>query len=49
MQFIHNNLGYRRGDETVEHKDEVVRPLAKALQEGGLRVWYDEFRAQDRR
>lgn len=24
-------------------KDEVVRPLAHALQERGLRVWYDEF------
>jgi hypothetical protein len=26
-----------------EDKDEVVRPLAHALQSGGLRVWYDEF------
>jgi len=26
-----------------EDKDEVVRPLAIALQAGGLRVWYDEF------
>ncbi|MFQ5850829.1 MAG: toll/interleukin-1 receptor domain-containing protein [Candidatus Binatia bacterium] len=26
-----------------EDKDEVVRPLAHALQEAGLRVWYDEF------
>lgn len=26
-----------------EDKDEVVRPLATALQDGGLRVWYDEF------
>lgn len=26
-----------------EDKDEVVRPLAIALQSGGLRVWYDEF------
>ncbi|WP_328734810.1 toll/interleukin-1 receptor domain-containing protein [Falsiroseomonas selenitidurans] len=26
-----------------EDKDEVVRPLALALQEAGLSVWYDEF------
>lgn len=26
-----------------EDKDAVVRPLAVALQSGGLRVWYDEF------
>jgi hypothetical protein len=26
-----------------EDKDEVVRPLAVALQSGGLSVWYDEF------
>lgn len=26
-----------------EDKDEVVRPLANALQAGGLKVWYDEF------
>lgn len=26
-----------------EDKDEVVRPLAIALKEGGLKVWYDEF------
>lgn len=26
-----------------EDKDEVVRPLAIALQNAGLRVWYDEF------
>lgn len=26
-----------------EDKDEVVRPLAFALQNGGLSVWYDEF------
>jgi hypothetical protein len=26
-----------------EDKDEVVRPLAHALQNGGLNVWYDEF------
>ncbi|QYY35269.1 DUF1883 domain-containing protein [Ruficoccus sp. ZRK36] len=26
-----------------EDKDEVVRPLALALQAGGLKVWYDEF------
>lgn len=26
-----------------EDKDEVVRPLAEALRNGGLDVWYDEF------
>lgn len=26
-----------------EDKDDVVRPLANALKEGGLSVWYDEF------
>lgn len=26
-----------------EDKDEVVRPLATALQEKGVRIWYDEF------
>ena len=26
-----------------EDKDEVVRPLAEALREGGLSVWFDEF------
>ncbi len=26
-----------------EDKDEIVRPLARALQAGGLKVWYDEF------
>ena len=26
-----------------EDKDEVVEPLAQALQDGGLSVWYDEF------
>ena len=26
-----------------EDKDDVVRPLAHALQAGGLKVWYDEF------
>lgn len=26
-----------------EDKEEVVRPLALALQNGGLKVWYDEF------
>ena len=26
-----------------EDKDEVVRPLAMALKEKGLSVWYDEF------
>ena len=26
-----------------EDKDEIVRPLAHALQSEGLSVWYDEF------
>ena len=26
-----------------EDKDDVVRPLAHALQDAGLQVWYDEF------
>lgn len=26
-----------------EDKDDVVRPLAEALREAGLKVWYDEF------
>ena len=26
-----------------EDKDDVVRPLAHALKDGGLSVWYDEF------
>ena len=29
-----------------EDKDEVVRPLASALKEEGLHVWYDEFELQ---
>ena len=28
---------------STEDKDEVVRPLAHALQALGLQVWYDEF------
>ena len=28
---------------TSEDKDEVVRPLAIALRDAGLSVWYDEF------
>ena len=39
-----NNVEY---DVFISHasedKDEVVRPLAQALQDGGLSVWYDEF------
>jgi hypothetical protein len=27
----------------TEDKDAIVRPLAEALQERGLKVWYDEF------
>lgn len=38
---------YRTFDVFVSHatedKDEVVRPLAEALQAEGLQVWYDEF------
>jgi hypothetical protein len=26
-----------------EDKEEIVRPLAAALRDGGLKVWYDEF------
>jgi Domain of unknown function (DUF1883)/TIR domain len=29
-----------------EDKDEVVRPLANALRDEGLKVWYDEFELQ---
>jgi len=40
-------FGEREWDVFISHatedKDEVVRPLAHALQELGLRVWYDEF------
>lgn len=46
--------GLGRGDEVPreydvfishasEDKDDVVRPLAHALSNGGLKVWYDEF------
>ena len=39
-----NNVEY---DVFISHasedKDEVVRPLAQALRDGGLSVWYDEF------
>lgn len=39
-----NNLEY---DVFISHasedKDQVVRPLARSLCDGGLRVWYDEF------
>lgn len=38
---------YRKYDIFISHasedKDEVVRPLAYALQSSGLKVWYDEF------
>jgi len=39
--------GARAFDVFISHasedKDEVVRPLAEALRNGGLEVWYDEF------
>lgn len=39
--------GVREYDVFISHasedKDVVVRPLAHALQDAGLRVWYDEF------
>lgn len=39
--------GDRQFDVFISHasedKDEVVRPLAEALRNGGLEVWYDEF------
>lgn len=46
------SLGHAEADETSydvfishasEDKDAVVRPLAQALQQAGLVVWYDEF------
>jgi hypothetical protein len=40
-------VGTREYDVFISHasedKEAVVRPLANALREGGLRVWYDEF------
>jgi hypothetical protein len=39
--------GFRAFDVFISHasedRDEVVRPLAEALRNGGLDVWYDEF------
>ncbi len=39
--------GEREFDVFISHasedKDEIVRPLAHALKEAGLKVWYDEF------
>lgn len=39
--------GEREFDVFISHasedKDEIVRPLAHALKESGLKVWYDEF------
>ena len=42
-----NEVGTREYDVFISHasedKDDVVRPLAHALSDGGLSVWYDEF------
>ncbi len=42
-----HNYYVREYDVFISHasedKDDVVRPLAHALQDGGLKVWYDEF------
>lgn len=46
ISLTHNNY-MREYDVFISHasedKDEVVRPLANALQASGLKVWYDEF------
>lgn len=46
-QAENDDDAHRSWDVFVSHatedKDEVVRPLANALQQLGLRVWYDEF------
>jgi len=43
----HTNDAKREYDVFISHasedKDEVVRPLAHALKDGGLAVWFDEF------
>jgi hypothetical protein len=42
-----HNTTQREYDVFISHasedKDDVVRPLAHALSDGGLKVWYDEF------
>lgn len=44
---VYEDEGVREFDVFISHasedKDEVVRPLAHALQDAGLKVWYDEF------
>ena len=46
----YNESNIREYDVFISHasedKDEVVRPLAYALQNCGLKVWYDEFELQ---
>lgn len=43
----HADINNRKYDVFISHatedKDTIVRPLAIALSEGGLKVWYDEF------
>jgi histidyl-tRNA synthetase len=53
--LVHNDAAPNLADDEVEKKfdvfishasedkDEVVRPLANALRDEGLKVWYDEF------
>ncbi|HET8574326.1 MAG TPA: DUF1883 domain-containing protein [Edaphocola sp.] len=45
--FGFDNGAYREHDVFISHasedKDEIVRPLAIALRNAGLSVWYDEF------
>ncbi len=44
---VYEDEGEREFDVFISHasedKDDVVRPLAHALQDAGLKVWYDEF------
>lgn len=44
---LDGDSGVREYDVFISHasedKDAVVRPLANALRNSGLRVWYDEF------
>lgn len=45
--FDHQEHDYREHDVFISHasedKEEIVRPLAFALRNAGLSVWYDEF------
>ena len=33
----------------TEDKEEFVRPLARALEQAGFKIWYDEFALKNRR